>query len=80
MAWEYWKGLLIKAGWAALYGAIAELVVTQNISRETVWVALVAAATRGVIIFVTTLKEETQPKPVLAGSKAKIQKNWKNHL
>jgi hypothetical protein len=75
---EYMKTILIKAGWAAVYGALAELSVTQSFSKETLWIALGVAISRGAISFFTTIKDELKKN-----TKKSFQfdkKSWKQLL
>lgn len=70
---QYYKDLLTKAAWSALYAGIAELSVVQTFDQKTVIAALVGAGLRAVIVFVSTIKDQVAPEP--ASSKAKIAKS-----
>jgi len=78
MANGYWKDLLIKAGWAAIYGAIAEFATIQHIDKNTLYVALASAGARAIIIFVSTIKDAVS-KPTTAAKSVKTS-TWKSRL
>ena len=75
---EYWKHLLYKAGFAAFYGAVAEFSVTGNFSQETLYVAVVIAGLRGLIVFITTIQDEF--KRTTSASYGMKKKDWRNLL
>ena len=81
MDWIYWKQLLIRAGWAAIYGALADLAITQNMDWHTLVVALSVAGIRALIIFLTTIKESLETGRTTAKSFGFGTKStWKKYI
>jgi len=81
MDWTYWKQILIRAGWAAIYGAIADLTITQDMNWHTLIVALSVAGIRALIIFLTTIKESLQTRKTTASSFGfGVKQTWKKFL
>jgi hypothetical protein len=70
-----YKNLATKALWAAIYGAIAEFAAFQKLDKSTIYVALISALARGVIIFATTFKDA-----VPTNARNKVIKTWKDNL
>jgi len=70
--------ILQKAGWAALYGALAEIIATQNLNKSTIFIALLSAGIRGFIVFATTISDSLNKKT--DKSYGFNRKNWKNYL
>mgnify|MGYP001183551325 CR=1 FL=1 len=77
---EYLKSLAIKALWAAGYGALAEVLAIQKIDKTTLYVAVIAALARGIIIFVTTMKEGLTPSTSAKTTIKAPKKKWTTNL
>jgi len=75
---EYILTLLKKAAWAALYGALASLAVTQTVNAETFMIAGVTALARAGIAFFTTIQDAMTKKT--NKSYGFGGKNWKEYL
>jgi len=67
------KQLLKKSGFAALYGAIADLAMTGVLDESTIMVALLVATARGTAIFFTEIAN-TLSETKNTASKGRVKK------
>jgi hypothetical protein len=70
--WEKVKEIVVKAAFAGLYAAVAELAITQMLTKDTLLVALGAAGLRGLVVFINVLYEAMKPKPLEARLERKL--------
>lgn len=76
MEWKSinWKELGLKALFAGVYGALAELGATRSLDKETLYVAVAVAVLRGLFASAVVFENAIFPSTKAKGS------SWKNCL
>ena len=77
MEWKSinWKAIGLKALFAGVYGALAELGATRSLDKETLYVAVAVAVLRGVVAASVVFKDAIFPE-----TQARPYHSWKNCL